>query len=836
MKRLLNLYVGTFLVAFFFATACNKVIIRDNETVNKQEISKNWKFSKTNNSHFLPAKVPGTIHTDLIENGKSSAPFFRNNELNAQWIGKSDWKYKTTFYVDLQLKSKKNKLLRFNGLDTYADVFLNGKQILSASNMFRIWDVNVSDLIVIGENTLEIHFKNIFDENLNKWENAPFRLMALSNKAQTDTVLSMYSRKAQFHFGSDWGPRLLTAGIWKPIELITWDEFKLNDVQVKTELLEENQRAIITAIVETEGEFTQKADVYITLNNKLVAISDISIQRGKKKHEIRFDVHNPKLWWTNGLGEAYLYDLAVRIQSKTGMKTTKYLKIGIRKIELVTKPDSLGKSFYVKLNGVPVFIKGANHIPEDYFQNRVTRNKYEHIIRSAAQANMNMLRVMSGGIYETDTFYDLCDKYGILVWQDLMFSGAMYPGNKVFQNNVFAEIIDNVKRIRNHPSLAWYCGNSEISLDFWNSGIKEKYSPEQQTQYETDLKKLFYDVIPNAMKLADGTRTYMSTSPNSESENHVQFMKEYGYYSFPEFSTVKKYTFSVDWHLDSEAILRHQYSNVDEDLSKEKADSINKSEINQHFKMPKDFSSYLYVSQLVQAFEINKSIEAYRKNRSFTMGILYSQINNSWPTASPSSIDYYGNWKAAHYTIRDAYKPILLIPERVDKSKKLNFYFDSDELQNTKAVATFQVWHFTKGKVFDKKIEVEIPANTSTKLVSFKLDSLTTNFQKSELVLVYGLENDTKSAKRFYYFVEPKDLNLSKPEINFKIEESDSNSVLVVTSDVFVKSVFLSSEKGSVTFKDNYFDLLPGVPHRVPYVGKLVSVDKIVALSLYESY
>lgn len=862
MKRFSHLCLGVILTALLFSTACNKVIIRDNETINKQEISSFWKFSKADEFNYLPAKVPGSIHTDLIENGKSSDPFFRNNAQNAQWIGQTDWKYKTTFFIDLQLKSKKNKILRFNGLDTYADVFLNGKQILTATNMFRIWDVNVTDLILPGQNTLEIKFKNIFEENLKKWENAPFRLMAFSNIDQADTMLAMYSRKAQFHYGWDWGPRLITAGIWKPIELITWDEFQLSDVQVITELLEDNKKAKITTIIETEGDFSQKTDVYITLDNKIVSISDISISRGKKKHRISFEINEPKLWWTNGLGKAYLYDLNIRVQSKSGMKATKSLKIGIREVELVTQPDSLGKSFFVKLNGVPVFMKGANHIPEENFLKRDTREKYEHVIQSAAQANMNMLRVWGGGIYESDIFFELCDKYGILVWQDMMFANAMYPGDQEFLKNVNAEIVDNVKRIRNHPSLAFYCGNNENETVWTKGGWKENYTPEQQAQYEADLKKLYYEVIPNAIKAADGTRSYISSSqtlgfdnrPNSDGDVHYsgilqekalfdkyqinksRFMSKFGFQSYPEFSTVRKYTFPVDRYLQSEVMLSHQFSAIGENQEKKNDNSLIQTYMGQHFKTPKDFKSYLYVSQLVQAYKMNVDLEASRKNKPITMGALYWQINDCWPTASRASIDYFGNWKAAHYAVRDVYKPILLVPERIDSLSTLNFYFVSDELENTKAVASFQIWHFKKGKVLDKKIEVEIPANTSTKLVSFKLDSLINLLPKSELVLVYELENDTKAAKRFHHFVEPKDLNLPKPDIEFKIEESGTNQVLVVTSDVFVKSFFLSTENGSVVFKDNYFDLLPGIPHRVPIVGKALSLDKIFSISLNESY
>jgi len=836
---------------------------------NSQLIDSNWEFAKQGNADFLPAEVPGTVHTDLIQNNLIPDPFFGTNEADLQWIGKTNWVYKTTFDKPENATSSFTQLLRFHGLDTYADVFLNGEQILSANNMFRTWDVDVSEKLKDKNNELKIQFRNVFDETIPKWESAPFRLMAFPNNDQADTMIALYSRKAQYQFGWDWGPRLITSGIWKPIELIYWQDIRIQDVQVSSKI-ESKNLAQIHASIELESQEDQQLTLQIYLNETEYINKKIAVQSGKKTYPISFSVKNPKLWWSNGLGEAYLYKARIQVTTDQKLVSSKSLNIGIREIELVREKDDSGRSFYVKLNGVPVFMKGANHIPEDNFLPRVTEKHYRDILQSAKDANMNMIRVWGGGIYESDTFYDICDELGLLVWQDMIFACAMYPGDQAFLDNVYAEVIDNVKRIRNHPSLALYCGNNENEIAWWQWGWKEKYTKEEQKEYESDLKKLFYETIPNAIEFADGTRPYTPTSPISgyDSKSYNQgdahywgvwhgkepfsdydknlsrFMSEYGFQSYPEKSTIDKFTKAKDRHLHSEVMLAHQRCMADDRRDKEYGNRLIQHYLETHFKQPKSFESYIYVSQLVQSYGMTKAIEAHRSAMPFTMGTLYWQINDCWPVASWSSIDYFGNKKAAHFSVRDLYKPILIVPKIAEKS--IEFQVVSDVLNEVEATFVLEVWHHSKGLVHRQETNWKIPANTSTRMESVQLKELRKGFKDNELSLVYYLKNETRAAKRVVHLVEPKNLVLKKPTIQVSKIEQNGKHYISLLSDVFAKDVFLSTWKSSnneilnkdktVRFLDNYVNLFPNTPILIEYEGVLNQVDEISILSLVDTY
>ena len=448
----------------------------DKNQMVKVEIRDHWMFQQENHGTRYPAEVPGCIHTDLMRNKLIPDPFVGTNEESLQWIGEKNWIYATTFDIQVEILNKETIELVFNGLDTYAEVTLNDSLILKADNMFRIWRIDCRRLLREQANHIIVRFKNVFDENLPKHGAAPFELQAFANNDQADVKIAMYSRKAQFHYGWDWGPRLITCGIWRPVYIEAWNKFKIQDVHIQQKNVS-SAGADIISVINILSTREQTVSTSIFLDSMKLIKETLNLKPGINKLTSKCHCDRPQLWWTNGLGTQKLYDYQFCVKDDTGYQDVYSTKIGIRSVEVVREKDSLGTSMVIRLNGVPVFMKGANYIPQDNFQNRVTQERCEHIVRSAAEANMNMLRVWGGGIYEDDQFYEQCDRYGILVWQEMIFACAMYPGDSAFLANVRQEVLDNVIRLRNHACIAMYCGNNENEVAWRQWGWKEKYDP-----------------------------------------------------------------------------------------------------------------------------------------------------------------------------------------------------------------------------------------------------------------------------------------------------------------------------------------------------------------------
>ena len=491
--------ISLLLYFIFILISCSKT-----EYKRKQiQLSQNWQFKATDDSTWLKAKVPGVVHLDLLDNGKIPNPFDSTNENQLQWIGEKDWEYQLKFNADT-LPNFKNSDLVFSGLDTYTDVYLNNKLILQADNMYRTWQIPVKKHLQKGENTLRIVFKAPEKINREKAEKLPYKLP--DERA--------FSRKAPYQFGWDWGAKFLTAGIWKPVYLDFWDNVKISDIQIIQNNIDSTE-AEITAKINIKSSVNENYILKIYSNDSLLVKKDLQISTNTKQYSVDFTIKNPKLWWCNGMGKPNLYNLKFRLFKNNQVIEQKEETIGIRTIELVQKPDSIGKSFYFKLNGKAVFIKGANWVPADNFLPRLTAQDYKKLIEQAVWANFNMLRVWGGGIYESDDFYNLCDKNGILVWQDFMFACNMYPGDTAFVNNVKHEAIDNIIRLRNHPSIALWCGNNEIDNAWkdWDWQKQLGYTKQDSTEIWNNYLKIFENLLPDLVNKYDGTRNYHPSSP-----------------------------------------------------------------------------------------------------------------------------------------------------------------------------------------------------------------------------------------------------------------------------------------------------------------------------------
>ncbi len=859
MKLLSHVLLLTILTGLF---SCSPQKKESSATV--LEINTGWQFSEANQNDWRVASVPGCVHTDLLEHELIKDPFYRLNEHDLQWIDKKDWEYKTLFTVDKSTYNKEQIALNFAGLDTYADVYLNDELILKADNMFRGWSVGCKTLIKEGENSLRIYFHSPIKVGLDIYDNFPYVVQSSANdlakigKVPGEKWVSPHVRKAPYQFGWDWGPRLVSSGIWEPITLKAWNKAQLITIHTQQKELND-QLAQLSSSFEIEASADEAAQLAININGKQLTSKAVDLKKGTHTYQVDFTIENPKRWWSNGLGEAHLYQLEGQLNTSAGVESFEHT-LGLRTVELVREDDEVGRSFYFKLNGQPVFMKGANYIPNDVFLDRVTPEKYEHIIKSAADCHFNMLRVWGGGIYEKKIFYDLCDKYGILVWQDFMFACNMYPGNPEFLESVKQEAEYNVRRLRNHPSIALWCGNNEILAAWFGWGWKEdneKKQPEGAKAMWKAYKDIFLDVLPSAVEAHDPDREYWASSPQAgdtirtnkiDGDEHdwriwfqdvpfityhdgaARFVSEYGFQSFPELKTVKKYALPEDYDINSEVMKSHQRSFIGNGAIKRYMDN--------YYRNPKDFESFLYVGLLLQAEGIRTGIEGHRINMPTTMGSLYWQLNDVWPVASWSSIDYFGNWKALQYYTRKAFAPIIAVPDT--KTDDLLIYAVSDKFEDKAGKLELEIIDFEGKQLWSHAANVTIKANTSTVIFNQALKSLLKDIPTDQVVLSTKLSVEGKVAyETTSYFKESKDLDLPAPTLATEVSKIEKGYQITVTTDKLAKNVYFSYDEAEGWFSDNYFDLLPGQSKTIVFETKedINNLrDKLLIRTLQDTY
>lgn len=835
--------LGMLLLSTLSLVGCQK---KDPNLMVATEISSNWTFRQADKDEWLPATVPGCVHTDLLANKKIEDPFYRLNEHKLQWIDKVNWEYKTTFNIDPDAIKRDRIALDFKGLDTYADVFVNGTRVLSADNMFREWMVDIKPQAKEGTNELRILFRSPIVEGLKKYDANGYVIpvsdndQAVNGEVPEGKMVSVYTRKAGYHFGWDWGPRLVSSGLWRPVYLTVWDDARIENLQLKQNSVSEKE-AKLTAVFEIEANTDQEAAVSIQNDGNELARTNIKLTKGISTYPVDFKIENPKLWWTNGLGEAHLYN--IKGQLEIGKRITeKSERIGIRTLELVRDKDANGTSFYFKLNGVPVFMKGANYIPNDIFAARVTDEMYRKVIHTSKISNFNMLRIWGGGIYENDKLYDLCDENGILIWQDFMFACAMFPGDAAFQENVKQEAADNIKRLRNHPSIAMWCGNNEILAAWFGWGWNKKEeakSKENAAKIWKSYTDLFHHILPDAVTAYDPGRSYWDSSPCAGMGNpsdlnngddhywgvwwgkdpfkmyatHIaRFMSEYGFQSFPEMKTVKQYATPEDYDIFSDVMKSHQRSSI--------GNGTIEYYMLQDYKKPKNFESFLYVNHVLQAEGIKFALEGHRRAAPFCMGSLVWQINDCWPVASWSSTDYYQRWKALQYFAKKGFEPVLVSPYTNKDSLKVDII--NDKLTEIKAQLVVKVLDFDGKEIWKEAKDVSVPANSSNTFFGTKTDEFLKKIDPAKQLLVVELiENSAVISTNTLYFKPIKDVLLPKPDVKFEVNEADGGFEITLTTNKLAKNLYMTIGDEEGFFSDNYFDLIPGQSVKVKLDTKL---------------
>lgn len=794
----------------------------------------NWTFCQVGDTLWSDAKVPGTVHQDLLNHNRIPNPFYGMNEEAVQWVENEDWMYRTSFVVDEQQLSRDAAVLEMDGLDTYADVFLNGALILRSDNMFVGHKIEVKPVLRKGVNRLLVRFRSPVKEVLPQLQTNGFDYPASNDHSPWRT--SVYTRKAPYSYGWDWGIRLATCGIWRPVRLVFSDVARIEDYYVCQDAVTQakadvDNRLEINNVTSSTVSALLKVDYHYADSDTKGIKKQIELRPGANTVSLPVSIEKPHLWMPNGWGEPSLYKFTASL-SVDGVEIAKQERnVGLRTVRVVMDDDEHGKSFYFVVNGKPMFAKGANFIPDDALLPNVTQERYKRIFEDVKAANMNMLRVWGGGIYEDDEFYDEADRNGILIWQDFMFACSSYPHDPLFVGRVEAEAEYNIKRLRGHASLAMWCGNNEIyeAMRYW--GWQRKYSAEAFAEMERGYNVLFRELLPQMVERLDCTRFYMHSSPyeanwgrpnswkTGDSHNWgtwhgrkpfesfdtdvPRFMSEYGFQAFPEMKTIRTFAEEKDFELESPVMNAHQKADI--------GNALIKQTMGLYYKVPEKFEDLVYVGLVLQGQGMRHGIEAHRRNRPYCMGSLFWQLNDSWPVVSWSGIDYYGNWKALMYQSKRAFAPILI--NAIKEGDDLCVYLVSDELQDHDGVRLDVELMDFDGKVHGKWTQSGmLAANSSVLFMKKPADELQGKLSAATSLLHFTLKakNGVTLADDVFYFAYPKDQKLPEANIETSVRRRGDAIEMTLKTDRLARDIFVEVPVQGVRFTDNFFDLLPG--------------------------
>lgn len=771
--------------------------------------------------------MPSVVQTDLYDAGLIPHPYLGTVEHDLLWVSRHPWHYATHFDLNQEMRGKERIDLIFEGIDTYATVRLNGEKILTTDNMFRSWTLPVT-LRDTG-NVLEVDFKS--------YDSVQNALYAQANPKYPERYA--VSRKAAYQHGWDWAPKYKNVGLWKPVKLVGWSKARIASASILTDKITKGQSDMrLTMWVLSASEGPQPVTLQLLCDDATLKEVELVLDGAESRIEVPFALHDPKLWWPNGMGEQHLYRFELRLKQGDKVLDGRSLTSGVKTFEMIDEPDSIGRAFYFKVNGVKMYAKGANYIPQDNFTSWMRRSSDSTLLADAKEAHFNMLRVWGGGIYPFDYFFDLCDSLGLLVWQDFMFAGTLYPYDSAFLNNVEAEACEQITRLALHPSLALWCGNNEVSEGYYNWGWQQSmgWSEADDKAMKAGYDKLFGDLLAKVVAEYDGTRPYWPSSPSkgwgrpeslTQGDVHYwgvwwgempyeayrdkvgRFNSEYGYQAYPDISTLQRLDPNAELSKDSELIAAHQKHargtrQIDDFICR-------------YYPYPTEFEDYVYMSQLSQAYGIGIAIEAHRTAKPDNMGTLYWQLNDSWPVVSWSSIDYYDNKKALQYHLKTLFAPVLLSLD----TKGDAVYVTSDLRRNMEAKLKVSVRDFTGNTLFEKEMPVTLTENQNKKLPIDRFVSRWKGYGKRKGYVKLELsEGDSIVAERYCYMAFPKDLKLPEAHSTMKITTGNGPTTIEVSFDVFAKDVQLYCLSGDGRFSDNFFDLEPGTTKRITFVPK----------------
>ena len=819
-------------------------------------LHENWRMARCGTSDYLPAKVPGSVYGDLLANGRMEDPYYRDNELKALKIIEDDFEYIANFDVPKEMLEEEKQILRFEGIDTIADLWLNGTKIGHTENMHRTFEYSVGELLKETDNELKVVLYSPTEYIRKAYEEKPL-------EGSSDAMRGFpYLRKAHCMFGWDWGPRLPDAGIWRNVSLLAFSGARFDsvyitqnhhdgevDLEFRIDL--EAAKNGVTWRITPDGCVQTECDRILRVRNQetIPAAEDTSgyfyrvtvtdpdgaeMTTGENPEVLT--IQNPKLWWPNGYGEQPLYqvkaELYVREESGNRLIDTWEKRIGLRTMTMCREKDQWGEQFAHEVNGVRIFAMGGDYIPEDNLLGRISDERTRELLFQAKEANFNCIRVWGGGHYPHDGFFDACDELGLIVWEDFMFACAVYDLTPEFEENIRQEFIDNIRRIRHHASLGLWCGNNEmeqfVAEGQWVTHPKQK----------SDYVKMYEYIIPKLLKDCDPNTFYWPASPssggafddpNGEDRGDVhywavwhgnmpiteyrkfyfRYLSEFGFQSFPSLKTCETFTEPEDRNIFSYVMEKHQRNQV--------ANGKIMNYMEQTFLYPTSFDTVLYASQLLQAEAIRYGVEHFRRNRGRCMGTVIWQLNDCWPVASWSSIDYCGRWKALHYYAKRFFAPLMLScaeegiltqdtnpnaePYLVRKAIRLNVA--NETMQEQKVCVRYALRNASAEIIREGSRELTVPALASVWLDEESMEdaSLHSDYVSYELETEKGIVSGGT-----VLFCAPKHFAFADPELEVRAEGQE----LVVTAKAYARSVEIINENDDMLLEDNYFDMNAG--------------------------
>jgi beta-mannosidase len=848
--------------------------------VNVIDLNGPWKFKATDETEWMDAVVPGTVQQDLIRVGRLEDPYYRDNEFDAQWVEKKEWEYERSFTITEAFLEKDRILLDCRGLDVICELYLNNVLIANTQNMFIEYEFDVKQHLHKGTNILRAVFRSVLEWN-KKQADSDLRVTWRSGNAVTNDALKgllYYSRKEASDFGWDWGIRLLSCGIWKSVRLVAYDMGRITQLGVRQKLADPKEALLF---VSAEGETYQAGnfsiDFEVMLQDTVIARTSQALVNGKADGTIR--VADPKLWWPNGLGEQPLYKVEAIL--KSGEKTVhkRRVRIGLRTIEVNREKDERGERFGVRVNGELIFCKGANWIPADAIPGRLTEKHYKHLLGSCIDANMNMIRLWGGGLYEPDVFYEFCDEKGLLIWHDFMFASGPYLATEPYLENVRAEIKNVVLRRRHHPSIALWCGNNESEHNM-AGGQRWLFNNPAVSWEEYD--KIFYQAIPQTAAFFDPDRLYWPSSPHNPLDREqkrpdyktasgtvhtyevwggekcfnayaemgkYRFVAEFGFQSLPHLQTIRAFTAPEDRYFPSVILDHHNLVGRKPDQNRGNVRIIKNAA--DMFRTPSGINNWVSVTQILQGEGMKMGCEAMRRNYPNSTGALYWQLNDNWPVVSWSSIDYFGRWKALHYMAKRFFNPVLVsgivrdgevlvygcndLPEEKTCHLEWNLSgFDGTVLKSGMSDAKLPANHSSLLKILD----VSDLVNENPELNTYRKDSYR---NRSNVILSIRLaRGDSILSSNIVFFVPPKHWQLKEPEIKYTLIKELGSTKITLSSNRFAAYVELGVNDSYAQFSDNYFHLFPGETKTVYVIASEVPQKEFkkgfFVRSLFDTY
>ena len=838
---------GCMAVLALFACACSA-----GTATATQALATGWRFrllpgSAAVQAHpeaaaWRRARVPGSVQTDLLADGVIDDPFHRGNEAALQWIGLADWQYELPLAIDAATLRHGHVELVFDGLDTFADVSLNGHPLLAADNMFRRWRVPVKSVLHAGSNTLLVTLHSPI-ARLQPWLlKQPYALPGEFDSAFGDEPkgrqTSNYVRKANYQYGWDWGPRYVTEGIWQPVHLETWDDLRLADAHIAQQHVDADVARLL-AQFDIRSDRAGRARLRLSWSapdgRRSSATREVSLAAGENHLDLPVRIDHPQRWWPAGYGVPNLYHFRAEVIVAGKVVAGIERDTGLRSVELRRQHDRWGRGFAFVVNGVPIFAKGANLIPLDSFPERVTDARTRQILQSARDANMNMLRVWGGGYYQSDAFYAMADRLGLMIWQDFMFGGAVPPYDAAFRENTRIEATEQVMRLRDHPSIVLWCGNNEVQTGWESWPDRKKFAQAigraERTRVEQGMRTLFGETLRDAVRRYAPDVPYWASSPGTDFDGpanvpddgdmHVwdvwagsapiedylkttpRFQSEYGLQTFPSMATIRSFAAPADLSPNSPVMRAHQ-----------KFDGGNGNQrllfyIRKYYGEPKDFDSFVYLSQVMQAEGIELAADHLRSARPQSMGSLYWQLNDVWPGASWSSIDYFGHWKALQFHARRFYAPLRVVPIRHDG--RTGVFVVSDRTTPLDTQLRTRVMDMN-GRLLHEHIDnVRAPALASTRVAELTDAALLQGADPRRSFAVFELvEQGRPISRHLLYFGSALALQLPDPELHAELVDSGHGMVLSVHAEHLAREVWVDFGSLDAQLSDNAFDLLPG--------------------------